>query len=803
MDIAARSVMHMAALTIAEIAQRLSVSPDTVYRLAASGKLPGRKVGRVWRFSADAINRYLDPDATDAAGRPVEMVGAWADVTARKHVEEAVQRGEQRFRTLIEKSLDLVAILDRDGTYRYLNPAHEALYGFRPDELVGTKAFDLLHPDDAQKLIPVLAEAILTGTKAATVEYRLRHQDGSWRAFEGIALNLLDDPEVAGILITGRDITERKRMEERTALLLEFARDISGTYDFDELLDRTQRRTAQALPCDGVVTVYWQPAEQVFQIIADYGLSAELRAEIQALRFAEGEGTFGGRLASGETVVIGDFREVPPFVAGIAERFGIAVLVVAPLFLHGRRLGALVAFRTDAGQPFERNEADLCTGIAAQLVIAIEALTLQRQQQEDAVVSGALARAGQELMSSLSTSTLLDRLCKITNEVLGCDCSYTVLREPGDSMYAVLATAGGSTEESEEGRVLRLPAEALTGMLAALSQQEVVQVHMTTPPTTTWAALRRRYGLTVALYISLRRGQELIGVHAAGFRGRTQPFSHVQERIARGLGQLASAALENAQLHEELKSANRLKSDFVATMSHELRTPLNIIMGYTDLLLEGEFGSLAPAQAETLQRTQESAAELLRLVNATLDLSRLEAGHTPLTIAEVSVRDLINELALESKVIQERPGLSWAWNVAPDVPVVHTDAGKLKAVLSNLLRNAAKFTEGGTVTVAADARDGGVEISVSDTGIGIAPQVLPTIFEPFRQGESSMTRRFGGVGLGLYIVRRLVGLLGATIRVDSELGRGSTFRVWVPLVPTNPRSRRLERTLRECVSLAT
>jgi PAS domain S-box-containing protein len=720
------------------------------------------------------------------------------DITERKRVEEqlvvqgtalakgeeARQRGDQRFRALIEKSLDLISIVDRDGTYRYLNPAHEAVYGFRPDELVGTKAFDRLHPDDAQKLVPTLADAIRTGVKAATVEYRLRHEDGSWRAFEGVALNLLDDPEIAGILITGRDITERKRVEERTSLLLQFATDISGTFDLDERLDRIQRRTARALPCDGVVTVYWQPAEQGLRIIAAYGLSAEFRAEAEAraCQFVARE-AFGDWVASGETAVINGFRETTPLLAGIAERFGITALVAAPLHLQGRSLGVLVAFRTDAGQPFERHQADLCAGIAAQIVIAIESLKLHRQQQEEAVVSGALARVGQELISSLSTFTLLDRLCKITKEVLGCDRSYTVLRDPDKSMYAVVAMAGGSTADSEEVRALRLPAEALTGLLAALSQQEVVQVDMRTPPTT-WAALPIRYGVAVALYTPLRRDQEIIGVHAAAFRGRTQPFSHVQEHIARGIGQLASVALENARLHEELESANRLKTDFMAAMSHELRTPLNIIMGYTDLLLQGEFGSLAPAQAATLQRTQKSASELLQLVNGTLDLGPLEAGHVPLNIAEVSVRDLINELALETEVIQERPGLSWVWNVAPDVPVVHTDAGKLKVVLNNLLRNAAKFTEAGTVTVAADAKHGGVEISVSDTGIGIAPEVLPIIFESFRQGESSMTSRFGGVGLGLYIVRRLLDLLGATIRVDSELGRGSTFRVWLPLVPT-------------------
>jgi PAS domain S-box-containing protein len=161
-----------------------------------------------------ATRRAFTVDDVSFAQSVANVLG---QAVQRQRAEAALRDSEQRFRALIEKSLDLISILDRDGTYRYLNPAHEAVYGFRPDELVGTKAFDLLHPDDAQKLVPILADAIRTGVKTTagtTVEYRLRHQDGSWRAFEGRALNLLDDPEIAGILITGRDITERKRAAE-------------------------------------------------------------------------------------------------------------------------------------------------------------------------------------------------------------------------------------------------------------------------------------------------------------------------------------------------------------------------------------------------------------------------------------------------------------------------------------------------------------------------------------------------------------------------------------------------------------
>jgi signal transduction histidine kinase len=223
-----------------------------------------------------------------------------------------------------------------------------------------------------------------------------------------------------------------------------------------------------------------------------------------------------------------------------------------------------------------------------------------------------------------------------------------------------------------------------------------------------------------------------------------------------------------------------LKSDFVATMSHELRTPLNVIIGYNELLRDHEFGHLTGEQMEVLQHVATSARELLDLVNAVLDLNRLETGRLPLNLQTTSVPDLLEEIRQETSALGRKRDLALNWNVAPDLPRLNTDALKLKVVLKNLVVNACKFTERGTVTVDAAPRDDGVEIAVTDTGMGIAPEALPLIFEPFRQLESASTRRHGGVGLGLHIVHRLLDLLGGTVSVTSQLGQGSSFRVWVP-----------------------
>ena len=405
---------------------------------------------------------------------------------------------------------------------------------------------------------------------------------------------------------------------------------------------------------------------------------------------------------------------------------------------------------------------------------AIEA-DARRALQEEAEVSSALVRVGRELIVALDRSLLVDRLCELTADLLGCDASDTLLWRPEQSVYVTLASHGSSQEEREIRPLVRIPAARMRALLAMLAVDDVVEVTpgpaVESPPVPSGGA--------VYLCIALRRGSELIGIQSS-CRRAPLPFTDKQRRIARGIAQIASLALEQGRLVAELEQANQLKSEFVAAMSHELRTPLNVILGYSTLLLEGAFDSLTADQAEIVRRVCRSGSQLLELITNTLDLSRLEGGRLPLHLEDTSLRDLLAATATETSVVCEKPDVSLRFEVPADLPHIWTDPAKLKMVLKNLILNAEKFTHKGSVTVSARPTPGGVEISVRDTGIGIAPESLSVIFEPFRQADAALSRRFGGVGLGLYIVRRLLELLGGSIEVQSELGHGSTFRIALP-----------------------
>lgn len=216
-------------------------------------------------------------------------------------------------------------------------------------------------------------------------------------------------------------------------------------------------------------------------------------------------------------------------------------------------------------------------------------------------------------------------------------------------------------------------------------------------------------------------------------------------------------------------------------MSHELRTPLHVVLGYSGLLLDDAFGELTAEQRDGLERIERNGSTLLELINETLSLSRLDAGEVPVEIERVNLGELFERVAAEGGVPVDTRGVDYQTAIADDLPLVESDQGKLEVIVRNLLSNAFKFTTQGHVILRARATDDGVEFTITDTGEGIEPDVQQFVFEPFRQGADPLTRRVGGAGLGLHLVRRYVELLGGNVSLESELSEGSTFKVSLPL----------------------
>jgi two-component system sensor histidine kinase BarA len=263
----------------------------------------------------------------------------------------------------------------------------------------------------------------------------------------------------------------------------------------------------------------------------------------------------------------------------------------------------------------------------------------------------------------------------------------------------------------------------------------------------------------------------------------------VQEELRQVNSALDNKVDELAQANMQLFELNNIKNEFMATMTHELRTPLNSILGFSDVLAGAE--SLNEKQQRYVKNIQTSGKDLLTLVNDILDLAKIEAGKMDLHIVEFSIGDLVERLAGMMKPLAERRNIELVCEIAPGMPLLVQDAGKIQQILYNLLSNAVKFTpEGGRVQLNASFRDEKMfELVVEDTGVGIPLEDQETIFEKFRQGnttpgsrQSPLTREYAGTGLGLSIVRELSKLLGGDVSLSSELGKGSRFIVCLPLV---------------------
>jgi PAS domain S-box-containing protein len=706
----------------------------------------------------------------------IRVVVSARNVTERKRAEEALHESEEKYRDLVENINDAIYAHDEKGVLTYVSPIIETFSGYRPEELIGRSFAEFIHPEDLPALLASFYRTLAGSLEPS--EFRAIAKSGEIRWVRSSSRPIRKGDHVVGLRGVLTDISERKRAEQQTAILLEVAKDISGTLNLQDLLHLVERRTAEALACRTVATFFWDAKLNLFRMTSHYGFSeADLPSPEE--RCFPASDAFR-RILDGQTVIVrttlSSFADLPAWLVK-GDR---AEALVAPLLGRGKPRGLLLACSTTQGNGFDQARVDLCDGIARQLAVGIEAAELYQAQQEESATASSLVRVGQELIASLETPAILQRLCRLTVELLECQCSYAMLwRRTEEESFQTVISYTGTQEEMALMRSLKIPCSFVAELSKRFGDEEMIELTLAEFSHFQCEEAPPPHDISLVWCVALRQGKELIGVQAMGYRQRPG-FAGGKQRVAHGIAQIASLALANARLLEELERANRLKQDFVGTMSHELRTPLNVILGYNELMREGAFGELSLEQVNILERMNRSATQLLELINSTLDLSRMQSQNVPMSLTTMGVPELFTELETEFHSLHKNSSVTLEWHIEPELLPLRTDPVKLKMVLKNLIGNALKFTNEGVVSVSASTHGNGVEFLVRDTGIGIPSEAQTFIFEPFRQVDGSMTRRYGGVGLGLYIVRQLLELLGGAVSLESDVGKGSLFRVWVP-----------------------
>jgi GAF domain-containing protein/sensor histidine kinase YesM len=629
--------------------------------------------------------------------------------------------------------------------------------------------------------VPLLREAKALGTML------LRRTEVRPFDEKHIALLRLFADQAAIAIENARLFNETKESLEQQTATSEILRVISDSpADVKPILDAVAERATRL--CDTASTAIYVLEDGVMRRTAFHG-PAELMGR-ETVPYTKG--TLAGRaIVEGKPIHVHDIESAQaeyPMSWEFARQYGRKQTMLAvPLLREGRSFGTMILRRREV-RPFSDKQIALSKVFSDQAAIGIENVRLFNETKDALEQQKASGEVLGAISSSIAdTQPVFDKILRSCERLFaGKQVGINLVGE--DGKIRIGAYYGPGRAELE--RLAPFPTGDGSGSGAAIAHGRVVHYTDAQAPDVPEATRHgcRAIGVKAAIFAPMMWEGRGIGVIFVG-RDFAGPFSEKEIALLKTFADQAVIAIQNARLFREIQEksaqlevANKHKSDFLANMSHELRTPLNAIIGFSEVLSERMFGEINEKQADYLKDIHESGKHLLSLINDILDLSKIEAGRMDL---EISTFDLPSALSNAMTLVRERAqrhGIELALDVDKQLGSFQADERKFKQIVLNLLSNAVKFTpDGGRVSVSARKDTTHVEIAVKDTGIGIAPEDQAAVFEEFKQVGRDYTKKAEGTGLGLTLTKRFVELHGGEIRLESALGKGSTFTITLPL----------------------
>jgi signal transduction histidine kinase len=461
-------------------------------------------------------------------------------------------------------------------------------------------------------------------------------------------------------------------------------------------------------------------------------------------------------------------------------------VLAVPLLRDRLPIGVVTLVRSEV-KPFNDRQIDLVTTFANQAMIAIENTRLFEEVQARNRDLTALSEVGRAVSSTLDLKVMLKTIVDRAVELSGTDSAAIFYFRKDAGRFELGETSGLGEEVVARFRKLDIEAGA-TGLGEAIIDGKPLQVaDITKRKSNPLRDAAIEAGLRAVLIVPLHSAQTPLGALVLQ-RGQPGEFPPAVVSLMQAFADQSTIALENARLFDEiaqkgreLEIASQHKSQFVANMSHELRTPLAAMLGYAELLRDGMFGELSEKSIRIIERVQANGKHLLGLINTVLDISKIESGQFKLNLGEYSLDSMVETVRVATESLASAKKLSFRTDVANGLPYGFGDEQRLTQVLLNLVGNAIKFTDAGEVCIAAGNKNGCFIVSVSDTGPGIQNEERERIFDKFHQVDSTSTRTKGGTGLGLAIAKEIVQMHGGRVWVESIVGRGSTFRLELPV----------------------
>lgn len=736
------------------------------------------------------------------------------EVLARQAKEAALRESEARFRLLAENSSDIISLHTVDGILLYVSPACYSVLGYKPEELVGGISRELLHPDDQVKLAndrSVNADL----PNIYTITHRARHKNGQYIWLEA-TVRAIRDPQTKEILeiqASSRDITERQRNEQRQRFLAQVSDILALSLNHEITLSSVARLAVPAIADWCIIDIvgdnqstcrvavaHADPSKQeLVEQLRNFPLNLEQsRGVAEVIRTGKSQlaAVVSANQMQSSTIEL----EHLELLQQLAPKSGMCV----PLIARGEVLGAITLVSSDEHRSYDTNDLMLAEELARRAAIAVDNARLyQEAQYSQQVAVRAASRTARlqavtaALSESLTPSQVAEVIAQQGMETLGAKSALVALLTENSTELEIVRAVGYKQELVDAWR--RFSINASVPLAEAVRTGKPIWQE----PTLTRAAhyphlaeFYAQYNYSYWISIPLMVKGRAVGGMSLSFT-ENHEFNQNDRSLVLALAQQCAQAIERATLYEAeqnareaAEAANRIKDEFLAVLSHELRSPLNPILGWAALLRKHKLDAKTTDRAlETIERNAQVQTQLIEDL---LDVSRILQGKLSLNIYPVDLASTI-QAALETvRLSAEVKSIKIHTTFEPNLGKVLGDSSRLQQIFWNLLSNAVKFTPGGgRVDIRLERLDSFAQIVVKDTGRGINPDFLPYVFDCFRQENSTTTRKFGGLGLGLAIVRQLIELHGGTVEAKSEgEDRGATFVVRLPLMPMQPQPQR-------------
>ncbi|HWO43844.1 MAG TPA: GAF domain-containing protein [Candidatus Eisenbacteria bacterium] len=592
-----------------------------------------------------------------------------------------------------------------------------------------------------------------------------------------------------------------QKVEQRTkeiAALYEITTTVNRSLDLESVLQAVIQKITEIFKFDVTRIFLLDPETGELNLRACYEARAPHHRRLETTT----RHTIVGKVvAAGEPLFFEDVETDPRYQQWSLSRNsfseGLRFFAVFPVKTKSRVIGA-ISFKGRERRSLTEEEIRLLESMSEHIAVAVEKASLFEEVKKRSEHLAVLHTVAAAISQSLDLHAVLRAAIDNVVAALRFDAAWIYLL---DSTGRELHLKGykGLSDEAAQRMSRRSLGSGITGRVIAAGERIVFEDigADTRYATLTSGHTVRSLGFTATAGFPIRAKDRIIGVlHVASLAKRH--FAHDELQLIEGVVQEIGVAVENAILfakikeqsaelekaNRELQEATRVKSEFIAAMSHELRTPLNIVLGNAELTGDGFFGAVNPEQREAMRKISYHGRFLLKLINDVLTLSRLEAKKMTLDVEPVDLAEIIAHVQNYVEHLNRDKRLNVRWEVQENLPPVVTDSTKLEEILQNLLGNAFKFTARGEVRIRVRKIEPAeqIEFAVADTGIGIEAKDLERIFNEFEQLNDAHTGTYNGVGLGLSIVRKYLELMGGAIRVESEVGKGSTFTFTIPQV---------------------